>query len=56
MVQKYIAELEKPEYIKVTGDTNGDGTVDINDASTIQMYLAEMPVESLVGKTVKVEK
>ena len=42
-IQKYIAELiELSDKQKAVADTNGDGVVNINDATQIQKYIAEL--------------
>lgn len=42
-IQIYLAEFEKltDEQLAVA-DVNGDGEVDINDATYLQMYLADL--------------
>ena len=52
-VQRYLAELESLEGIYLhAADTNQDGEVDISDATNLQAYLAEYPVQNPIGENI----
>ncbi|MBR1481841.1 MAG: dockerin type I repeat-containing protein [Ruminococcus sp.] len=48
-IQKYIAELETPDFNEKAADVNGDGSITIDDATLIQQFIAEMPVDYPIG-------
>ena len=49
MIQRYVAEfITLTDVEMLAADTDGDGIVDIKDATHLQMYLAEF--HAVLGK------